>query len=428
MELASCSADAAKPKTNGENVSSANLCSSYDPALSTANSDQLFAATMIPTFDLFLPQADWENLKRNARDEQYVPAEACYQGNRLGTVGLRFKGFYGSLYYCFDSKGDLICPRLSMKIKFDEYVDEQRFFGLKRLNFNAYQYDDSRMKEKLAYDLFRAMDIVAPRSAWAVVRVNGESQGLYGMVEAVDGRFTKNRWPQNPDGNLYKELWPTHATEGQIKNALETNEEIADISAYRSFTEAINSADDANLRTTLANYMDLDYFARFMAVEDALVSYDGISYFWTEKTETNNHNYYIYEESPSRFTLIPWDTETTFWINPTHAAPHWTVVPKDCNLTYSYWSGLARAAGCDRVFLALIADLSGWRAAARTLLDGPFTEQAMTAAINRYTQLIAAAVVADPTPHKYSTFEVAVAGLVSSIPAQRARLEKLIAR
>jgi spore coat protein H len=425
---ASCAGEPAKSTVDGATSDSGlSVCSVADPTLRDDNAADLFAAAKVPTFDLYLPQADWEALKAHARDEQYVPARACFDGRPVGTVGLRFKGSYGTLYECFDSQGNMICPRLSMKIKFDEYVPDQRFFGLKRLAFNAYRYDDSRMKEKLAYDLFRAMGIVAPRSAWTVLRVNGESQGMFGMVEVVDGRFTADRWPANPDGNLYKELWPTHASDPQILAALETNEETQEISGYRGFAAAFMAADDAHMLGTLGSYMDLDYLARFMAVEDAVASYDGVTYFFTDRVNTNNHNYFVYEESPTRFTLIPWDTESTFWIDPNHAAPHWTVAPSDCSLTYPYWGGLAYAPGCDRVFQALDTDLGRWRAAARTVLDGPFALDTMVATINRYASVIGDAARADPTPTKYTTFDQAVSGLRALIPDMRGRLENLIA-
>jgi spore coat protein CotH len=396
--------------------------------LSNADAQTLFNYPHVPTFDISLPDADWQALKANARDEQYVPAQVTFEGHAVGTVGLRFKGSYGSLFDCFDDQGNMTCPRLSMKMKFDEYEDNQRFYGLKRLAFNAYMYDDSRMKEKLSYDLYRAMGIVAPRSSWAVLRVNGELLGLFGMVEVVDGRFTKDRWPNHPDGNLYKELWPTHATAVQIAAALETNEELADISAYAAFSNAIMAAEENSVLPTLGHYMDLDYVARYMAVDDALVSYDSVTYFWTDGVSTNNHNYFVYEESPTRFTLIPWDAESTFWINPDHTAPHWTVVPADCSLTYEYWGGRAFAPGCDRVFRALDTDLSAWRAAARALLDGPFAESTMIANINQHAAFIGDAARSDPTPTKYSTFDQAVQNLRWMIPQQRARLEQLISK
>ena len=424
---ASCAASPSRPGADGGADSGLLSCGTADPTLHAADAAELFAATRVPTFDFVLPPADWESLKTHARDEEYVEAQVCYDGRPVGKVGLRFKGSYGSLYECFDAQGNLTCPRLSMKVKFDEYVAGQRFFGLKRLAFNAYVHDDSRMKEKLAYDLFRAMDIVAPRSAWAVVRVNGQSQGLFGMVEPVDGRFTADRWPTNPNGNLYKELWPTHASDAQILTALETNEEAPDVSHYRAFAQAVTSATDANLLATLGSYMDTNQLARFLAVEDAIASYDGITYFWTDGVNTNNHNFFVYEESPHRFTVIPWDLDSTLWINPDHAAPHWTTIPADCSRTYPYWGGLASAAGCDGVFRAMHKDLGPWRTAARQLLDGPFSVNALVATIDNYTQVIVEAAHADPTPTKYATFDQTVAGLRSSIPALRARLEELIA-
>jgi hypothetical protein len=79
------------------------------------------------------------------------------------------------------------------------------------------------------------------------------------------------------------------------------------------------------------------------------------------------------------------------------------------------------------VFRALNTDLGRWRAAAREVLDGPFAVEAMQANIDRYTQVIGDAARSDPTPIKYSTFDQAVSGLRSSIPAMRDRLEQLIA-
>jgi hypothetical protein len=175
--------------------------------------------------------------------------------------------------------------------------------------------------------------------------------------------------------------------------------------------------------------MGLDTLARFMAVEDAVISYDGTTYFYTDGTDanTNNHNYYVYEESPTKFVLIPWDVESTFWINPDHAAPHWTVLPADCSKTYAYWGGKASAPGCDGVFRTLDTDLNRWRAAARVLLDGPFSVATMNAAIDKYLAVIGDAARADPTPTMYSPFDAAVANIRSTLPAIRERLEKLIA-
>lgn len=400
-----------------------------DPTLAGQDAGALFDYDHVPTFDIGLPQARWDDLLANAVDEQWEQVEACFEGKWIGTIALRFKGSYGTLYGCFDEAGELVCPRLSMKLKFSEYDEDLRFFGLKRLNFHANRFDDSRMKEKLAYDLYRAMGITAPRSAWAVIRVNGESLGLYGMVEELDGRFTEDRWPEHPDGNLYKELWPTDTDASNITAALRTNEDDGDVSGFVTFSQAVTAApNEAGILDALAEFTELDHWARYMAVDDAIASYDGVTYFYTDNGSwSHNHNYYFYEDAPAHFTLVPWDVESTFWINPNHAAPHWTELPDDCSLTYPYWEGLATAPGCDPIFRALHLALESWRSAARELLDGPFAEDAMLALIDSHEAFIGAHARARETPTMYSTFDAAVGEMQNSIPRLRRRLEELIA-
>jgi spore coat protein H len=404
--------------------------SACDGDAAWADARGLFEWAHVPTFDLHLPADEWTRLQQNAREEEYTAAEACFEGGRIGTIGLRFKGAHGTLYNCFDETGALVCDRLSMKLKFDEFFEDQRFFGLKRLNFNANRFDDSRMKERLAYDLYRAADVVAPRASWAVVRVNGQSLGLYGMVEQLDGRFTADRWPENPDGNLFKEVWPTDTDEERLVAALSTNEQTADVSGFSSFAAAVVASPEDQVLNTLGAHTDVEYWARYMAVDDAVVSYDGVTYFYTDGAGSHNHNYYFYEHSPSSFTLVPWDVESTFWINPAHAAPHWTVIPEDCSRTYPYWEGLATAPGCDRVFRALSSHApfrDRWRAAARQLLDGPFALDAMLANVDRHAAFIGDEARAQETPTMYSSFDDAVGELRRVIPELRARLEQLIA-
>ncbi len=412
-------------------------CGPVDPELAELDAEELFAWPSVPTFDLYLPPDDWEQLQEDARDEEYVEAEACFEGRGIGTVGLRFKGSYGSLYGCFNDQNEMICRKLGIKLKFSEYDVENRFFGMKRLNFHGYRWDTTYMKEKLSYDLYRAMDIVAPRTAWAQIRVNGELMGLYGMVEQVDGRFTDNRWPENGDGNLYKELWPVSPNEEWAMDAdfaaarLKTNDDAPDVAALLDFADAMRAAEVADLRSTLEGFVDLDYLARYMAVDDAIANYDGITTYWTsgEADSAGNHNFYIYEEAPDRFTLIPWDLESTLSLGGFGNLPRWTEVPEDCGLVYTIWGrddSLAAAPGCDRIFRALAQDLTSYRAAGQALLDGPFAEEAMMTAIDEHAEFIEAAVRDDPNGAGTAEFEKNVGFLRSEIPRLRARLAQFL--
>ncbi|MBN2191190.1 MAG: CotH kinase family protein [Polyangiaceae bacterium] len=386
-----------------------------------------------PTFDLYLPADEWEALQVNARDEQFVAAQACYQGLGIGRVGLRFKGSYGSLHNCFDESGANTCRKLSMKLKFSEYDPDNRLFGLKRLNFQGYRYDSTYIKERLAYDLFRAMGIEAPRAAWALVRVNGEPQGLFGMVEAVDKRFTEDRWPDHGDQNLYKETWPINADVDWVTERLKTNEDVGDVSAFIAFAEAMLAADEAELRDTLGRFTDLDYFSRYMAVDDAIANYDGVTAYYTSEDAAwaGNHNFHFYEEAPDRFTIIPWDVESSMLPSVGFAdLLRWPELPDDCSRQYRAWTsgdGLVIAPGCDRVFRGLAADLTAYRAAGQELLDGPFTEAALLAAIDEHAAFVRAHAVADPNGPGEQTFENDLNYLKDQVPLLVARFEHLLA-
>lgn len=411
----------------------ADPCGPVDPALAEGDADALFGAPEVPTFDLYLPADEWETLQVNARDEQFVAAQACYEGRAIGRVGLRFKGSYGSLYSCFDESGANTCRKLSMKLKFSEYDLSNRFFGLKRLNFQGYRYDATYLKERLAYDLFRTMGIEAPRAAWALVRVNDEPQGLFGMVEAIDGRFTEDRWPDHGDQNLYKETWPINTDVAWVTERLKTNEEVGDVSAFVAFSAAMLAADEADLRDTLGRFADLDYFARYMAVDDAIANYDGVTAYYSSEDAAwaGNHNFYIYEEAPDRFTIIPWDVESSMLPSVGFAElPRWTELPEDCARQYRAWTvgdALVIAPGCDRVFRALAADLTAYRAAGQELLDGPFTEAALLAAIDEQAAFVREHAVADPNGPGEQTFEDDLAYLKGQVPLLVARFEHLLA-
>ncbi len=406
-----------------------NPCGEVDATLAEKSSAELFALPTIPTFDFALPAATWEALKVNARDEVYVEAQACFEGQAIGRVGLRFKGSYGSLFNCFNATGVNTCRKLGMKVKFDEYETSQRFYGEKKLNFHSYRWDDSYMKERIAYELYAAMDVIAPRASWALLRVNGDPQGLFGMVEELDGRFTADRWPDYGDGNLFKEVWPGGASDSRIQSQLQTNKSAGDISAFKAFSEAIKAATPGQERATLGSFTDLAYWARYMAVDDAIANFDGITTYYTTGAadQAGNHNFYIYEEAADHYTIVPWDLEATLSTASTFGyVPPWQTTPADCTLTYRAWAdGNLRviAPGCDPVFKALAADLTVYHAEAKRLLDGPFAEATMLATIDKYANSIRIEASADPHGPGAVNFEKAVNFLRADIPRLRSRLE-----
>ena len=211
--------------------------------------------------ELSLSDENWAFLLARPDREQYVTgAVRLVEGRQeLGTwdgVGIRFKGSIGSLRQCVGRDGEDItessafgvCNKLSMKVKFN-YVDRtQRFFGLKTILLHGAMSDNSVMRERLAYSIFREVGVPTARQTHIDVRVatpSGDRDGAMGLhllTENLDGRFTESYFAGG-DGNLFKEIWPvTDNREAVYTPHLKTNEEQADASRMVEFGSALAAA------------------------------------------------------------------------------------------------------------------------------------------------------------------------------------------
>ncbi|WP_437923068.1 CotH kinase family protein [Sorangium sp. So ce291] len=420
--------------TEGDGQGVTMPCYPADTALADGDPDDLYAASDVPRFDFRLREETWAELQANPLEEEYVEAEACYRGSSVGLVGLRFKGGYGTLELCYDEEKELPCPKLSMKVRFDEYVDGQRFYRQKRLNFHAMMRDPTKVRERITYGLYRDMGVVAPRSAWATLHVNGEPLGLFAMVEDVDGRFTKNQFPDEPDGKLYKAAWPISDDPDYYGEKLETNEDEEGISHQRflAFAEDLAISEGADRLAALSRWTDVAELQRYMAVDDAILNWDGVTTFYVgEDGSGANHNFFFYEEPTSgTFRLIPWDLDNTLSLGSFAyfgEVPHWTETPEDCTARFPIYRGTEEvyAPGCDALFSALNQDLEGYRSAVRDLLEGPFSEGRLEAQVDRYAELIRPSVEEDRHGPQLLGWRADLEVLKRDLSGMRARMERL---
>lgn len=392
------------------------------------NAEDLFDVDHVPQFEFTLPDDQWQWLKDNALKEEYVQAQATYEGQSAGTIGLRFKGSVGTLNNCLDNTGKLICAKLSFKVNFEEYDLSNRFFGLKRLNLHSMVNDPTKLHERIAYELYRLSDIPAPRSSWANVIVNGQSYGLFSMVEDIDGRFAVDRWPGNGNGNLYKEAWPESVQSAYYTSKLETNKDVPNNNAVVAFASELTAANAADISNVLGKWTDLQYLYRYMAVDDAIVNCDGITAIYTKdatSTAGGNHNYYFYQEqNRDIFWLIPWDLDATLTTcAPFAAVPLWNTSPSNCVQNFAVWGDAwVRPPGCDRIFQALARDHTSYQVAVDQLLAGPFNEQTVLGKIDKWSAFIHDSVVADPTAAGEASWLANVNQLRVTIPLLRQRV------
>jgi hypothetical protein len=231
----------------------------------------------------------------------YFPAEVTIDGDVVTNVGVRKKGFLGSLSE----------TRPSLKISFDEYDPEQRYRGMKKLTLNNSQQDPSYIKQCLGYDVFARAGVPASRCSFAHVVVNGNDLGVYVNVESLNKQFIARHFADN-DGNLYEGALSDFRPEWVNTFEKKTNETDPDRSDLDALVTALEAADEA-LVTTLEPLIELDGFYTLWAAEVLIAHWDGYA--------GNTNNFYIYNDPTSgRFHFIPWGIDGTFADNGT--TPH----------------------------------------------------------------------------------------------------------
>ncbi|MBN2526363.1 MAG: CotH kinase family protein [Deltaproteobacteria bacterium] len=367
-------------------------------------SGDIFAMDKVHQLDITLPEADWTALRQNARDEQFTQVDVTIDGEHVGISGLRFKGSYGNLYGCFNNADELICNKLSMKLKFSEYEKDQTFQGMKRLNLHSMERDESLLAEYLGYDLYRNMGIMTSRTSYGEVSVNGENLGLFALVEQIDGRFTQNRFEDNNNnGDLYKEAWPFYDDMEYFAQHIKTNAETATHEEMLAFTKSLKEATDDMLPSLVSSYVDVDYMFRYIAVNEAINNWDGIMmwYCFSDDSECGNHNYYWYqEETRPFFWLLPWDLDSTFITRAWNGnPPRWNDLDVNCDERVTLPESTMKAfpPACDPLTrgLALMGN-EPFAAVVNELLTNYFNETVLYQKIDNVVSLITPAVERDP--------------------------------
>jgi spore coat protein H len=238
-------------------------------------------------------------------------ADVRLGGEEFRNVGLRYRGNYS-----FTSSSAAAPLRASLKLKLDTYGTKGSWAGIKTLNFNAGNLDTTLTREALAFALFRAAGVPAPRTAYAEIRFtvpgvfDNTRGGYYVMIENVNRAFLKEALPpgqgllMKPEGTRGGIQAPAGTTWASYKGVLRPDREATAHEQQRvmEFAQLISQTDVALFRARIGSYLDVEEFLRFVAINAFIENWD--SYLG------GSHNYYLYlDSSDDKFRFIPWDED-----------------------------------------------------------------------------------------------------------------------
>lgn len=240
----------------------------------------------------------------------FVKGDIEFEKTLVKDVGIRYRG--NSTYQM--SAQSLKRP---LKIDINHYHDNQKLHGMNEFSLGNGVTDATRIREALAFHCFRAAKVPAARTAFAKVSLTVPGKydktyiGLYTLIEPVDKPFLREHF-QSDKGMLLKpeklqglpylgDKWTSYSNTYNPKR--EPTEEQK--KRLIDFTRLVNLGDDGAFKKQIGDYLDVDGFLRYAAVNSLITNLD--SFFGI------GHNYLLYlNPKTNRFHFIPWDLDLSF--------------------------------------------------------------------------------------------------------------------
>ena len=263
------------------------------PPASDDPSDRLFQSERVLFMQLSLPASTRAALARDPYTE--APGSLAFEGAYFPAVAVRLKGQIGS-FRTLDEKA-------GFKVDLNAYEDHE-LRGEIGLTLNNMVQDESCLHEYLAYTLYRAVGVPAPRVGWVWLEVDGEPFGLYLLVESPDERFLA-RWYADPSGHLYEGAYGQDFDHASIPNLeYDGGPDPDDRSALEAVADILDAGPSTAGLNRLNELVDVDEFLTNQAVEALILHWDGY-------TTRNNWRMYL-DPVSGRFQILPWGTDQTF--------------------------------------------------------------------------------------------------------------------
>jgi len=224
----------------------------------------------------------------------WYQADIEIDGVSLNEVGIRRKGFVGSLY----------SPVPSFKIKTDKFVKGQFLGDTERITLNNIPWDYTRMVTCLTYEIFAAAGHPAPQCNLANVMVNGQPLGPYVHVEAIKKRFLRRAFGDDT-GSLYEGIGTDFVEEWLPRWECKTDSTDTRLAPLLSVAQALQKP-DGELVDALSSVLNIERYITFWALE-ALTSHP-------DSYSGARNNFYVYFDptDADRAVFIPWGVDKIF--------------------------------------------------------------------------------------------------------------------
>ncbi|MCP3997026.1 MAG: hypothetical protein GY722_18480 [bacterium] len=276
------------------------------------NDVDLFDETVVHAIELGFDQADLDaviTIYQETGEKEYFLADITIDGVTIEDVGVRIKG-NSTLRSALQSGADP--DDLPFLVKLAEYNPGVTYQGFSELALRTEgpRGDELILEEVVTADILDLAGLPFPETAYTGLSINGESETLRVVVELLDDGYVERLFDdtgvlykaQSGDSFTYLGHDPT-LYDGVFTQETATNE--ADLEPLIDFLEFVDTATDAEFEAELEEWLDIDSFISYVAVNNLLASVDSMP--------GNGNNYYLwYDTEDDQFTVLAWDLNESF--------------------------------------------------------------------------------------------------------------------
>lgn len=236
-------------------------------------------------------------------EKEWLTADVTIDGQTITDAGIRLKG-NSSLR---DVDADADPGDLPWLIDLDKFVDGQSLDGWERFVIRSSTTETS-LNEAVALALLEEAGLASEEAVSISFSANDSGSTLRLMVQDLDDRWDEATF--GTDGTLYKaEAGGDYSYRGDDPEAYD---EVFDIEAgtddhepLTDFLQWLEESSDEELAEGLADRLDVEAFATYLAFEDLVGNFDDIA-------GPGNNSFLRWDAEAEQMTVVAWDHNLAF--------------------------------------------------------------------------------------------------------------------
>lgn len=283
---------------------------------SEAVSSGLWDSSTVHSISISFDQTEYDAMIEtylSSGDKEWISATVVIDGETYQDVGLKLKGNSSLRGLSSESSASLSSENpedLPWLIRLDEFVDGQSHEGSTELVVRG-NGSETSLNEAVALTLLDEAGLAAENAIAVRFSAGGSDETLRLVIENPDDSWMER---ELGDGMLYKaETGGDYSYRGDDPDAYtdvfdqEAGED--DLTPLIDFLEWLDESDDATFQDELAERLDVDAFATYLAFQELVDNFDDID-------GPGNNSYLYYDPDTGLMTVVNWDLNLAFGGSP----------------------------------------------------------------------------------------------------------------